>query len=76
MQNHKWRCFKELTEQDGMNKEKNRDLVVIIQNEEKHIRFCYSEKCNRISSCDFTEMILLDAVFIIEFLESFIPAHN
>ncbi|KAG5226370.1 UPF0481 protein [Salix suchowensis] len=71
MQNHKWRCFKEFTEQDGMNKEKIRDLVVIIQNKEKYIRFCYSEKFNQISSCDFTEMILLDAVFIIEFLKEY-----
>uniref|UniRef100_A0A6N2MTL1 Uncharacterized protein n=1 Tax=Salix viminalis TaxID=40686 RepID=A0A6N2MTL1_SALVM len=71
MQNHKWRCFKEFTEQDGMNKEKIRDLVVIIQNKEKYIRFCYSEKFNQINSCDFIEMILLDAVFIIEFLKEY-----
>ncbi|KAG5226377.1 UPF0481 protein [Salix suchowensis] len=71
MQNHKWRCFKEFTEEDEMNKEKIRDLVVIIQNEEKYIRSCYLEKFNRINSCDFIEMILLDAVFIIEFLKEY-----
>uniref|UniRef100_A0A6N2M033 Uncharacterized protein n=1 Tax=Salix viminalis TaxID=40686 RepID=A0A6N2M033_SALVM len=71
MQNHKWRCFKEFTEQDGMNNDKIRDLVVIIQNEEKNIRVCYSEKFNRISSCDFIEMILLDVVFTIEFLKEY-----
>uniref|UniRef100_A0A6N2L218 Uncharacterized protein n=1 Tax=Salix viminalis TaxID=40686 RepID=A0A6N2L218_SALVM len=38
------------TEQDGMNKEKIRDLVVIIQNKENNIRFCYSEKFNQINS--------------------------
>ncbi|KAG5226383.1 UPF0481 protein [Salix suchowensis] len=54
-----------------MNKEKIRDLVVIIQNKEKYIRSCYSEKFNRINSCDFIEMILLDAVFIIEFLKEY-----
>uniref|UniRef100_A0A6N2LBC3 Uncharacterized protein n=1 Tax=Salix viminalis TaxID=40686 RepID=A0A6N2LBC3_SALVM len=71
MQNHKWRCFREFIEQDGMNKEKIRDLVVIIQNKEKYIRFCYSEKFNQINSCDFIEMILLDAVFIVEFLKEY-----
>ena len=54
-----------------MNKEKIRDLVVIIQNKEKYIRFCYSEKFNQINSCDFIEMILLDVVFIIEFLKEY-----
>jgi hypothetical protein len=71
MQNHKWRCFKEFTEQDGMNEEKIRDLVISIQNKEKYIRVCYSEKFNRISSCDFIEMILLDAVFVIKFLNEY-----
>jgi len=71
MQDHKWRCFKEFTGQYGMYEEKIRDLVISIQNKEKYIRICYSEKFNRISSCDFIEMILLDAVFIIKFLNEY-----
>uniref|UniRef100_A0A6N2L347 Uncharacterized protein n=1 Tax=Salix viminalis TaxID=40686 RepID=A0A6N2L347_SALVM len=39
MQNHKWRCFKEFAGEDGMNKEKIKDLVVIIQNEKNYIKF-------------------------------------
>ncbi|XP_034903996.1 UPF0481 protein At3g47200-like [Populus alba] len=45
------------------------DLVNIIRNNEKKIRQYYSKNFDEIRSWDFIEMILLDAVFIIEFLK-------
>jgi hypothetical protein len=46
------------------------DLVNIIRNKEKNIRQYYSKNFNEIGSRDFIEMILLDAVFIIEFIKN------
>ncbi|KAI5558080.1 hypothetical protein BDE02_17G015200, partial [Populus trichocarpa] len=67
----KWKkliCFREF-KGNRMSDERIMDLVKIIQNKEKNIRQYYSKNFNEIGSWDFIEMILLDAVFIIEFLK-------
>uniref|UniRef100_A0A6N2L1C3 Uncharacterized protein n=1 Tax=Salix viminalis TaxID=40686 RepID=A0A6N2L1C3_SALVM len=72
MEKEKLKYLKKLTERDGMDEEKMRDIVISIRKEEERLRYCYSEKLKKTeSSDDFVEMILLDAVFIIQFfLES------
>jgi hypothetical protein len=51
-----------------MDKKKIIDILMSIENQEERLRHCYSEKFNLIKSRDFVKMILLDAVFIIQFL--------
>ncbi|KAG5226380.1 UPF0481 protein [Salix suchowensis] len=69
MEEQKLRYFKEFAQRDGMDRKKIMDLVMCIQDKEAYIRACYSENFNEIESSDFIEMILLDAVFIIEFFQ-------
>lgn len=68
MEKEKLKCFKKLTERDGMDKKKIIDILISIENQEESLRQCYSEKFKLIESRDFVKMILLDAVFIIQFL--------
>ncbi|GLT69873.1 hypothetical protein SLA2020_419890 [Shorea laevis] len=46
-------------------KKSQQDLESIIEAKEEEIRLCYSDDC-RLNSKDFVQMILLDAIFIIE----------
>ncbi|KAG5222694.1 UPF0481 protein [Salix suchowensis] len=70
MEEQKLRYFKEFAQRDGMDKKKIEELVSCIQDNEAYIRLCYSENFdNKITRSDFIEMILLDAVFIIEFFK-------
>ncbi|KAG5226381.1 UPF0481 protein [Salix suchowensis] len=70
MEEQKLRYYKEFTErQDGDVRKKMEELVMCIKNKEADIRACYSENFNEITSSDFIEMILLDAVFIIKFFQ-------
>ena len=66
MEKEKLKYFKKLTERVGMDKKKN--ISSSIENQEERLRNCYSGKFKSIKSRDFVEMILLDAVFIIQFL--------
>jgi hypothetical protein len=68
MEKEKLKYFKKLTERVGMDKKKIIDILISIENQEERLRHCYSEKFESIESRDFVEMILLDAVFIIQFL--------
>ncbi|XP_061947785.1 UPF0481 protein At3g47200-like isoform X2 [Populus nigra] len=68
MEKEKLKYFKKLTERDGMDKKKIIDILISIENQEERLRHCYSEKFKLIESRDFVKMILLDAVFIIQFL--------
>ncbi|XP_011041405.1 PREDICTED: UPF0481 protein At3g47200-like [Populus euphratica] len=68
MESKKWICFSEF-KRNRMSDERIMDLVNIIRNKEKNIRQYYSKNFNEIGSRDFIEMILLDAVFIIEFIK-------
>jgi len=68
MEKEKLKYFKKLTERAGMDKKKIIDILISIENQEKRLRHCYSEKFKLIESRDFVKMILLDAVFIIQFL--------
>ncbi|XP_011041295.1 PREDICTED: UPF0481 protein At3g47200-like [Populus euphratica] len=68
MEKEKLKYFKKLTERDGMDKKKIIDILISIENQEERLRHCYSEKFKLIKSSDFVKMILLDAVFIIQFL--------
>uniref|UniRef100_A0A6N2LM33 Uncharacterized protein n=1 Tax=Salix viminalis TaxID=40686 RepID=A0A6N2LM33_SALVM len=71
MEKEKLKYFKKLTERDGMDEKKMRDIMISIKNQEERLRHCYSEKSILMESIEFVEMILLDAVFIIQFfLES------
>ncbi|KAJ6959118.1 hypothetical protein NC653_037420 [Populus alba x Populus x berolinensis] len=65
MEKEKLKYLKKLTERDG---KKIIDILISIKNQEERLRHCYSEKFKSIESRDFVEMILLDAVFIIQFL--------
>ncbi|KAL9380386.1 hypothetical protein Peur_026043 [Populus x canadensis] len=68
MKRKKLICFREF-KGNRMSDERIMDLVNIIRNKEKNIRQYYSKNFNEIGSWDFIEMILLDAVFIIEFIK-------
>nr|TKR74641.1 hypothetical protein D5086_0000293340 [Populus alba] len=68
MKTKKLICFREF-KGNRMSDERIMDLVNIIRNKEKNIRQYYSKNFDEIGSRDFIEMILLDAVFIIEFLK-------
>jgi len=68
MKREKLICFREF-KKNRMSDERIMDLVNIIRNKEKCIRQYYSKNFNEIGSRDFIEMILLDAVFIIEFIK-------
>nr|TKS15278.1 hypothetical protein D5086_0000035540 [Populus alba] len=68
MKREKLICFREFKE-NKLSDERIMDLVKIIRNKEKNIRQYYSKNFNEIGSTDFIEMILLDAVFIIEFIK-------
>jgi hypothetical protein len=67
MEREKLTCFREF-KRNTMSDERIMDLVKIIRNKEKNIRQYYSKNFDKIGSMDFIEMILLDAVFIIEFI--------
>ncbi|XP_034925360.1 UPF0481 protein At3g47200-like [Populus alba] len=68
MKRKKLICFREF-KGNRLSDERIMDLVNIIRNNEKKIRQYYSKNFDEIRSWDFIEMILLDAVFIIEFLK-------
>uniref|UniRef100_A0A6N2LJU6 Uncharacterized protein n=1 Tax=Salix viminalis TaxID=40686 RepID=A0A6N2LJU6_SALVM len=71
MNMEKQKYFKKFTERNGMDKKILCDIVISIQNQEVCLRHCYSDESISMNSSDFVEMILLDAVFIIQFfLES------
>uniref|UniRef100_A0A6N2LIP9 Uncharacterized protein n=1 Tax=Salix viminalis TaxID=40686 RepID=A0A6N2LIP9_SALVM len=71
MNMEKQKYFIKFTERDGMDKKILYDIVISIKNQEECLRHCYSDKSISMNSSDFVEMILLDAVFIIQFfLES------
>ncbi|XP_040991364.1 UPF0481 protein At3g47200-like [Juglans microcarpa x Juglans regia] len=61
----KLRYLKEFCERT---KKSQNDLAGIIQSDELKIRHCYSETFDQINSEEFVKMILLDAIFIIEFI--------
>ena len=67
MKREKLICFRKF-KGNRMCDERIMDLVNIIRNNEKNIRQNYSKNFNEIGSWEFIEMILLDAVFIIEFI--------
>nr|XP_034903993.1 UPF0481 protein At3g47200-like [Populus alba] len=69
MEREKLICFREFKRNYRMSDERIMDLVNIIRNKEKNIRQYYSKNFDKIGGMDFIEMILLDAVFIIEFLK-------
>jgi hypothetical protein len=71
MENEKLRYYKKFIERAGMDKEKIRDIMSSIQNQEDRLRDCYSEKFKPTRKSDFIEMVLLDAVFIIEFMKEY-----
>ncbi|KAG2669241.1 hypothetical protein I3760_14G025600 [Carya illinoinensis] len=62
MENQKLIYFLDFCNRTGKN---NKDLALIIQRNEDRIRRCYSEDF-RLSSKEFVQMIILDAVFILE----------
>jgi hypothetical protein len=68
MKREKLICFRKF-KGNRMSDERIMDLVNIIRNNEKNIRQNYSKNFNEIGSWEFIEMILLDAVFIIEFIK-------
>ena len=70
MENHKKKYLEHFVNRTGKSK---KDLQEIIEANEKKIRRCYAKTFDRIKRKDFVEMILLDAIFIIElFLKTFI----
>nr|TKS06638.1 hypothetical protein D5086_0000121140 [Populus alba] len=69
MEQQKLRYLKEFSKRDGMGEKKIEDLLIFIQGKEEFIRASYSENFSKIESSDFIEMILLDALFIIEFFK-------
>jgi hypothetical protein len=71
MENEKLRYYKTFIERFGMDKEKIRDIMSSIQNQEGRLRDCYSEEFKLTKKSDFIEMVLLDAVFIIEFMKEY-----
>jgi hypothetical protein len=71
MENEKLRYYKTFIERFGMDKEKIRDIMSSIQNQEGRLRDCYSEEFKLTKKSDFIEMVLLDAVFIIEFMREY-----
>ena len=71
METEKLRYYKTFIERVGMDKEKIRDIMSSIQNQEERLRGCYSEEFEPTSKRDFIEMVLLDAVFIIEFMKEY-----
>jgi hypothetical protein len=64
MKTHKKRYFDYFFRRP-MLKKSEKDLQKIIEDNEKKIRNCYSDDCG-LKSKEFVEMILLDAIFIIE----------
>jgi hypothetical protein len=71
METEKLRYYKTFIERVGMDKEKIRDIMSSIQNQEERLRGCYSEEFQPRKKSDFIEMVLLDAVFIIEFMREY-----
>jgi len=71
METEKLRYYKTFIERVGMDKEKIRDIMSSIQNQEERLRGCYSEEFEPTRKRDFIEMVLLDAVFIIEFMKEY-----
>jgi hypothetical protein len=63
MEMQKLRYFKNFLDRT---KKRQEDLLKIIVDDEEKIRHCYSEDFDQLNSKDFVEMILLDAIFIIE----------
>jgi hypothetical protein len=71
METEKLRYYRTFIERVGMDKEKIRDIMSSIQNQEERLRGCYSEEFQPRKKSDFIEMVLLDAVFIIEFMREY-----
>ncbi|KAL9343002.1 hypothetical protein Peur_063433 [Populus x canadensis] len=71
MGNEKLRYYKKFIERIGMDMEKIRDIMSSIQNQEERLRDCYSEEFKLTKKSDFIEMVLLGAVFIIEFMKEY-----
>ncbi|XP_034906606.1 UPF0481 protein At3g47200 [Populus alba] len=71
MENEKLRYYRTFIERVGMDKEKIRDIMSSIQNQEERLRNCYSEEFKLTRKSDFIEMVMLDAVFIIEFMKEY-----
>jgi len=71
MENEKLRYYKKFTEGIGMDMEKIRDIIRSIQNQEERLRDCYSEEFKLTKKSDFIEMVMLAAVFIIEFMKEY-----
>ncbi|KAL9342993.1 hypothetical protein Peur_063424 [Populus x canadensis] len=69
MEKQKVIYYKEFTERPYMDEEKIGNLVRRIQKKEDVIRASYLMDLTGINSPDFIQMIFLDAVFIIEFLQ-------
>ncbi|XP_034900878.1 UPF0481 protein At3g47200-like [Populus alba] len=68
MKRKKLICFREF-KGDRMSDKRIMNLVNIIGNKEQTIRQYYSKNFDKMESREFIEMILLDAVFIIEFIK-------
>ncbi|KAK0599145.1 hypothetical protein LWI29_002733 [Acer saccharum] len=64
MEEHKLRYSKQFLQRTQVNLE---DFLIFIKSKEKKLRNCYAETIP-LASQDFVEMILLDAIFLIEFL--------
>ena len=69
MEQQKLRYLKEFAERAEKGMIEIEYHVMSIQEKEERIRASYSENFSEITSSDFIEMILLDALFIIEFLK-------
>ncbi|KAK0601734.1 hypothetical protein LWI29_026955 [Acer saccharum] len=67
MEEHKLRYSKQFLQRTQVSLE---DFLKFIERNEKKLRNCYAETIS-LESQDFVEMILLDAIFLIEFLLSF-----
>ncbi|KAH7560528.1 hypothetical protein JRO89_XS10G0038200 [Xanthoceras sorbifolium] len=64
MEEHKIRYLQQFLQRTQINL---KDFLIFIKNKEERLRNCYAETIP-FKSQDFVEMILLDAVFLIEFL--------
>ncbi|KAG5242151.1 UPF0481 protein [Salix suchowensis] len=75
METLKRRYQGEFLKRNGMDEKKIMDFLRRIQKEEESIQRCYSESFS-IHTERFVKMIVLDAVFIIEFLKESCAAHH
>ncbi|KAM7461268.1 hypothetical protein LguiA_029389 [Lonicera macranthoides] len=63
MERYKWRCLNRFLERSTLKLE---SVVQIAMKDEKRVRMLYQDRFEAISSKDFSEMIMLDSVFMIE----------